>query len=924
MSQLPPEIQALTSDARFARFLKVDLHVHTPATPWCWNQHNGDGPAAGKLNAAAVAAAIVATDVDVVAITDHDTVAWTDEVIREVRKHAKKAGRRITVLPGVEVTTYDGVHLLAIFGQETPVVDIAKMLMAFDLKGNGVKSERASSNWPLAKVAARIEEVGGMVVAPHAGNPSLGIWGGDKSEHKGKRTDWMREGVARILACGPDQAKGLATAIRNAGIDRRFAFIRHSDAHTFAAIGEQATYIKLAEPTIEGLRQVIHEPELRVSFVRPPAPTHPRIIGMEIDGGYFTKERLVFSEHLNALVGGNYSGKSAVVDALRFVFDDQCFGDPTERGRLLDRIGGIMGGGTIRVWLLGIDGVHYRVERRALIMKEKRAQGDRLSCSVDAVVTKLSGKVELPVNSLPRDILPIDFYGQGSVGQVAKYHEKHRELIDAMAGTTLKAKALDPAGDNNHASIVKLIHNATAIATTKVALEKLNAELESLDSLREQLKKLESQAQSQLLKDWSKWQDGQQEVDSVREYLESIEMPPDVDAIVGGALGESPELGEVADAVAVAMLPLREALKKLDASATRGARLFANALAADVKGCQAALAKWDKVFAQKREAVTAKLRALKLSSEEALLKRIGELKKQIAAVEKRRTEIGKLQAQLARLEQERIQELANLANAWAEVRARRKRLVENLNAITGVEIRIAYTAASERSRLATRLDALIRDHGSKDAMVQRRDREVNHLVARYDAGPLVDAIRHDDPQELVTESTITSNTAQFLCGLPLEETLSLQLCVADDHVELTYRRPGEEEYTGLKDLSPGERAVVLLTVAFAGGEGPLVIDQPEDELGQALVTADIVETIRRRKANRQFVVVTHNANIPVLGDAEGVFAMRNEFDGVTRKRRCKVQDAGAIECEPIKTALLGLEGGRDSFLKRQERYHITM
>ena len=82
----------------------------------------------------------------------------------------------------------------------------------------------------------------------------------------------------------------------------------------------------------------------------------------------------------------------------------------------------------------------------------------------------------------------------------------------------------------------------------------------------------------------------------------------------------------------------------------------------------------------------------------------------------------------------------------------------------------------------------------------------------------------------------------------------------------------------IKDMSPGKKAIVLLQllIQMADSTCPILIDQPEDDLDNRSIFKDLIPFIKKKKLDRQFIVVTHNANIVLGGDAEEVIvANRN-------------------------------------------------
>jgi hypothetical protein len=106
-----------------------------------------------------------------------------------------------------------------------------------------------------------------------------------------------------------------------------------------------------------------------------------------------------------------------------------------------------------------------------------------------------------------------------------------------------------------------------------------------------------------------------------------------------------------------------------------------------------------------------------------------------------------------------------------------------------------------------------------------------------------------------------------------------------------------------------------------GVVGPLIVDQPEDDLDNRFVTEGIVPLLRQEKARRQFVFATHNANIPVIGDAEQIIGLEfTDKDGqgqiVVRPDRM-----GSLDSKPVRTLVEEtLEGGKAAFQLRREKY----
>ncbi|MCH7645432.1 MAG: phosphoesterase, partial [Myxococcales bacterium] len=125
----------------------------------------------------------------------------------------------------------------------------------------------------------------------------------------------------------------------------------------------------------------------------------------------------------------------------------------------------------------------------------------------------------------------------------------------------------------------------------------------------------------------------------------------------------------------------------------------------------------------------------------------------------------------------------------------------------------------------------------------------------------------------------------------------------------------------LEELSTGQKATAVLLLTLLESDAPLVVDQPEDDLGSRFIADGVVPRMRDEKQRRQFVFTTHNANIPVLGDAELIAGMEASGEGHQGHATIRAETMGAIDSKPVRTLLEEtLEGGKDAFETRRLKY----
>jgi hypothetical protein len=195
---------------------------------------------------------------------------------------------------------------------------------------------------------------------------------------------------------------------------------------------------------------------------------------------------------------------------------------------------------------------------------------------------------------------------------------------------------------------------------------------------------------------------------------------------------------------------------------------------------------------------------------------------------------------------------------------------------------------------------------------------------------LINELEVGDPERASNWSSLGfSNTAvsNLMTKIPVGERMSLAAEWIEDEVTLFYRLPNTS-IIPLAQASPGQRAVQLLRLVLRDFEGPVVIDQPEDDLDNRYLVEDFVSELHNEKTRHQLIFVTHNANIAVHGDAENIAVM--ELDSAVSGQEpgasavgvvCTLCDNGTIDQPQVRTHIENiLEGGKAAFDQRAQKY----
>jgi ABC-type Mn2+/Zn2+ transport system ATPase subunit len=166
-------------------------------------------------------------------------------------------------------------------------------------------------------------------------------------------------------------------------------------------------------------------------------------------------------------------------------------------------------------------------------------------------------------------------------------------------------------------------------------------------------------------------------------------------------------------------------------------------------------------------------------------------------------------------------------------------------------------------------------------------------------------------------STVSGHFVNLVKNLNDAQIDEIELLLPEDEIEVQYKPTPASAFKSLSTASAGQKTTAILTFILSYGKLPLILDQPEDDLDNRLVYELIVDRLKQAKEKRQLIVVTHNANIPVNGDAEYIVSMDTE------SKALKVLHTGTVEQTSIKKEICDvMEGGEIAFEMRSKRYKL--
>ena len=284
-------------------------------------------------------------------------------------------------------------------------------------------------------------------------------------------------------------------------------------------------------------------------------------------------------------------------------------------------------------------------------------------------------------------------------------------------------------------------------------------------------------------------------------------------------------------------------------------------------------------------------------------------------VERRIEQLTPLRAsviQLSQRLQEALAERTRLLIDLDDVRGAKHRLrdsaAKRLTDATGGNVQVELAHRADRNDFIERLAALKTGARveSLRRMVEADDFSPASFAAHVRGHTLRGQWELPDGQATLLEREVSESSLLKLDTTELCDQVSIGLDVG---------LAGTREYRPLENLSPGQKSTAILLLIMQASDVPLLIDQPEDDLDNRFIYDDVVKRLRAEKPRRQFLIATHNANIPVLGDAEQILVLDASDRGGSLVAR------GAIDNPDVRDAAeLILEGGEEAFTLRREKY----
>lgn len=882
-----------------AKWYKIDFHTHSPASR-CFRDKS--------VTAEQWVKAAKDSGLDAVVLTDHNSVGFISEI--ENLDDSTKDGLKIFY--GIELcVSADFSHILVIFDDKMNWRQIEDAVI-----GN-LKLKRES--WGDTTVNVSEERLKDLCVELR--NRILVI-----PAHFACEKGLGRSSINAIRAY-KDFVQFDAIEVRNDndvneynnkvnnGVITRAALISGSDnpskddqaVHSIEGFGSAFTWIKTSSLSFEGLKQVFLDPDNRCinmlelqkigTDFNPNEVTYNYVSGIKLENiSHLSNLDMRFSPGLNCIIGGRGTGKSTVVDAISYGLN--C-GKDLSSCALLEKT--MMKDGKISTYFnFGIT-KHYLIEakreRKQLIFRYENDDGEQTN---------------------PPEF-KIDFYGQKEIYNLLEEDknttsEEVSPLVK-MIDNRIQSK-LFAVEDKISSTVSELLQYAALYKGNckKISeLPTLKAEVEKGEAILARFKASgleESRKKYELLLNWIKIT--RRDIVSYSAYIGQIidgfTSRRDSYGLTYANLKDNPEAN-------------KEGIEAIELISQSTDRII------------------DSLLAEK-EKVDAILDKYEMADTHSDLEKLHEI--YMEAIESvKSTGSEEIQTVQDRLQanKERIVEITGIADGQTNVITTIKFLIDKL-----IQYKMELSALRRDTLSEMHMDGILFKISSMAHVIRFKlsmQKEFKRDSFDDEFEKIAELILNPENNFamlkkyllfLLTSETgdlseigITDMNSKFLNywreksqNGTLESLINI---LPEDKVDISIVENGNE--TDINEGSPGQKCAALLAFILSSGDNPLIIDQPEDDLDNSLIYNLVVKSIRKIKNKRQIIIVTHNPNIPVLGDAEGIVILERNSDGKVVFRKDK--KAGCIEEKVIRQGICDImEGGEEAFKKREAKYLAYM
>ena len=647
------------------------------------------------------------------------------------------------------------------------------------------------------------------------------------------------------------------------------AFVEGSDPKKLDEIGKGKTsFVKIGEYSFAAVKFALQDYESRLLNDLPTC-NHGYIKSASFKGGRLDSVKIPFSNGLNSLIGIRGSGKSSILETIRYALNLNADIDNDYKNNLVKNTLG--SGGEVSLEIIDKYGKRYEL---------KRLMGEQPS-----VIDSDGNDVGISINTLINNPL---YFGQKDLSFTKSGYAF--ELLQKLVGSKIKGN-LDLKEENLN-SLENSIKDFLQLETIPEKVQELKTDQQNLEhklkvfeekGISEKLKK-----QTSYNKDDSKIKALVSSVNAAYDKLTSAYKEIDRTELSASDY-ESEYNAELFQKIELILKDVAASFRKINSEieviAEKESQLKESSLELE-----------NEIKSLKEEFANIKR---EINDEEldpdSYVKYNSELEKTLVDIDKftkRNNSRDHLILEIKSLDQKRNDMLNDVFRKYEHE-------IKKINESQS-ELKIDITFKGDKEKFKQDIKNKFKGTGLTDNKITEISKQFSDF-----ADIIIDCVLENSKRlrEILTDNEVVKVYDKIKGNY---SNLIREEC--PDLVEIFYHGKLLEQH------SIGQRASALILFILTQEENDLIIiDQPEDDLDNQIIYQEVISTIKKKKSSIQFIFATHNANIPVLGDSECVIS--TEYDEKINA------DCGNIDCIQTHQKIVDImEGGREAFEKRKIIY----
>ncbi|HFI0170783.1 TPA: TrlF family AAA-like ATPase [Streptococcus suis] len=804
-------------------------------------------------------------------ITNHNKFDLQE--YKALKKTAKK--KDIFILPGVELSVKDGkngVHTLIVFNPEDWIKNgenhIDSFLTAAFQGISNRENENTCCNFDINTLLVELEKLNKdyFIVFAHIEQRSglIEECGGGRLSSLAQNHEFKK----RVLGLQKLRTFDNKSKIKN-WFGYEVAFVEGSDPKNISEIGKgETSFIKIGEYSFAAVKFALQDYESRV-LRDLPICNHGYIKSASFKGGRLDSVKIPFSNELNSLIGIRGSGKSSILETIRYALNLNADIDSDYKNDLVKNTLG--SGGEISLEVIDEYGKKYEV---------KRLMGEQPS-----VIDSDGKDVGISINSLINNPL---YFGQKDLSFTKSGYAF--ELLQKLVGGKIKDDL--ELKEENLNSLENSIKEFLQLETIPEKVKELKTTQQDLEH---RLKVFEEKGIAEKLKKQTSYS---KDASTIKTLLDNVKATyekllatyKEIDKTEFGISDYKSEYNtELFQKIELILKDIVESFEKINCE-------IENFSTKELKLKELRIELENEIDSLKEEFANIKR---EINDEEldpdSYVKYNSELEKTVADIDKftkRNNSRNSLSTEIRGFARKRNEMLNDVFNKYEnEIRKINESQRE-------LKIKILFKGDKEKFK---------QDIKTKFKGTGLTDNKTTEISKQYSdfTDIIIDCVLEDSKR---LRGILTDNEVVKVYNKIKENYSNLIREECPDLVEIFYHDKLLEKH------SIGQRASALILFILTQEENDLIIiDQPEDDLDNQIIYQEVISTIKKKKGSIQFIFATHNANIPVLGDSESVIS--TEYDEKINA------DCGNIDCISTHQKIVDImEGGKEAFERRKLIY----